>query len=127
MIREVCLYDKFSFCKNGVKCMKVHLKEVCQNRACDYRKCNKRHPRPCRIFSNNGFCRFGTSCRYSHRSSKEIEEQNKVIEKQNQNIESLRETTSNLSKQVADQNDELKGLKNKLLEIERRDLKRLQE
>ena len=127
MIREVCLYDKFSFCKNGVKCMKVHLKEVCQNRACDYRKCNKRHPRPCRIFSNNGFCRFGISCRYSHRPSKEMEEQNKVIEKQNQNIESLRETTSNLSKQVADQNDELKDLRKRLLEIEKRDLKRLQE
>ena len=127
MIREVCLYDKFSFCKNGVKCMKVHLKEVCQNRECDYRMCNKRHPRPCRIFSINGFCRFGTSCRYSHRPSKEMEEQNKVIEKQNQNIESLRVTTSKLSKQVADQNDELKGLKKKLLEIERRDLKRLQE
>ena len=56
-----------------------------------------------------------------------MEEQNKVIEKQNQNIESLRVTTSKLSKQVADQNDELKGLKKKLLEIERRDLKRLQE
>ena len=50
-----------------------------------------------------------------------------MIEKQNQNIESLRVTTSKLSKQVADQNDELKGLKKKLLEIERRDLKRLQE
>ena len=107
--------------------MKVHLKEVCQNRECDYRVCNKRHPRPCRIFSINGFCRFGTSCRYSHRPSKEMEEQNKVIEKQNQNIESLRVTTSKLSKQVADQNDELKDLKKKLLEIERRDLKRLQE
>ena len=56
-----------------------------------------------------------------------MEEQNKVIEKQNQNIESLRKATAKLSKQVADQNDELKGLKNKLLEIERRDFKRLQE
>ena len=50
-----------------------------------------------------------------------------MIEKQNQNIESLRETTSNLSKQVADQNDELKDLRKRLLEIEKRDLKRLQE
>ena len=23
MIREVCLFDKFSFCKNGVKCTRV--------------------------------------------------------------------------------------------------------
>ena len=40
-------YDKFSFCKNVVKCTTVHLKlkEVCLNRECDSRKCNKRHPR----------------------------------------------------------------------------------
>ena len=126
MIREVCLFDKFSFCKNGVKCDRVHLKEVCQTRECDYRKCNKRHPRPCRIFRINGFCRFGSSCKYSHRQSKEIEDQNKEINKQNKNIESLRETTSKLSKQVADQNEEIKDLKRRLLEIETRDLLRLQ-
>ena len=117
MIREVCLFDKFAFCKNGLKCDRVHLKEVCQTRECDYRKCNKRHPRPCRIFRINGFCRFGSSCKYSHRQSKEIEDQNKEINKQNKNIESLRETTSKLSKQVADQNEEIKDLKRRLLEI----------
>ena len=126
MIREVCLFDKFSFCKNGVKCDRVHLKEVCQTRECDYRECNKRHPRPCRIFRNNGFCRFGSSCKYSHRQSKEVEDQNKEIDKQNKNIESLREITSKLSNQVADQKEEIKDLKRRLLEIETRDLLRLQ-
>ena len=126
MIREVCLFDKFSFCKNGVRCDRVHLKEVCQTRECDYRKCNKRHPRPCRIFRINGFCRFGSSCKYSHRQSKEVEDQNKEIDKQNKNIDSLRETTSKLSKQVADQNEEIKDLKRRLLEFETRDLLRLQ-
>ena len=119
MIREVCLYDKFSFCKNGVKCMKVHLKEVCQNRECDYRMCNKRHPRPCRIFRMYGFCRFGTSCRYSHRLPKEVEEQN-------QKIESIEKINAKLSKQIDDQNEEIKKLKSKLLEIESRELKNLQ-
>ena len=127
MIREVCLFDKFAFCKNGLKCDRVHLKEVCcQTRECDYRKCNKRHPRPCRIFRINGFCRFGSSCKYSHRQSQKIEDQNKEIDKQNKNIESLRKTTSELTKQVADQNEEIKDLKRRLLEIETRDLLRLQ-
>ena len=119
MIREVCLFDKFSFCKNGAKCMKIHLKEVCQNRECDYRKCSKRHPRPCRIFRTNGFCRFGTSCRYSHRLPKEVEEQNKKIE-------SIEKVNVLLSKQVKDQNDEIKELKLRLIEIESRELKSLQ-
>ena len=70
MIREVCLFDKFSYCKNGVRCLRIHLKEVCWNRECDYRKCNKRHPRPCKSFMEKGFCRFGTSWRYSHRPPK---------------------------------------------------------
>ena len=126
MIREVCLFDKFSFCKKGVNCARVHLKEVCQERECDYRKCNKRHPRPCRSYRINSFCRFGTSCKYSHRQSKEVEDQNKEIDKQNKNIESLIETTSNLTKQVADQNEEIKDLKKQLLEIETKDLQRLQ-
>ena len=119
MIREVCLFDKFSFCKNGVKCTRVHLKEVCQDRECDYRNCNKRHPRPCRIFRMNSFCKFGTSCRYSHRLPKEVEEQNKKIE-------SIEKANSMLSKQVEDQNDTIKELKSRLIEIENRELKSLQ-
>ena len=118
-MREVCLFDKFSFCKNGVRCLRIHLKEVCQNRECDYRKCNKRHPRPCRIFRMYGFCRFGTSCRYSHRLPKEVEEQN-------QKIESIEKINALLSKQIDDQNEEIKKLKSKLLEIESRELKNLQ-
>ena len=118
MIREVCLFDKFSYCKNGVKCSRVHLKEVCLKRECDYRKCNKRHPRPCRFFRENGFCKFGTRCRYSHRVSKEIEENN-------QKIESLEEVTKKLSKQVADQDAEIKALKLELCQIANVELKGL--
>ena len=119
MIREVCLYDKFSFCKNGVRCLKIHLKETCQNRECDYKKCNKRHPRPCRIFRMNGFCRFGTSCRYSHRLPKEVEDQNNKIE-------SMEKVNAKLLKQVEDQNVEIKELKKKMLDIESKELKNLQ-
>ena len=119
MHREVCLFDKFSYCKNGVRCLKIHLKEVCWNRECDYRKCNKRHPRPCKIFLEKGFCRFGTSCRYSHRPTKIVEEQNKKIE-------SLENKTTKLLKQVADQDVIIKDLEKKLLERECKEIKSLQ-
>ena len=66
-----------------------------------------------------GFCRFGTSCRYSHRLPKEVEEQN-------QKIESIEKINAKLSKQIDDQNEEIKKLKSKLLEIESRELKNLQ-
>ena len=120
MIKEVCLFDKFSYCKNGVRCLRIHLKEVCWNSECDYRKCNKRHPRPCKSFMERGFCRFGTSCRYSHRPPK-------VIEEQNQKIESLENNTAKLMKQVADQDVMIKDLKKKLYEREYKKIKSLQE
>ena len=119
MNREVCLFDKFSYCKNGVRCLRIHLKEICWNRECDYRKCNKRHPRPCKIFLERGHCKFGTSCRYSHRPPKIIEEQNKKIE-------SLENKTAKLLKQVADQDAIIKDLNKKLFERECNELKSLQ-
>ena len=119
MIREVCLFDKFSFCKNGVRCTRIHLKEVCQIRECDYKMCNKRHPKPCRIFRLNGFCRFGTNCKYSHKLPQEIYEQNKKID-------SLEKLTAKLTKQVEEQDDQIKDLKKQLLESESRELMRLQ-
>ena len=120
MIREVCLFDKFSFCKNGVRCLRIHLKEVCWNRECrDNRKCNKRHPKPCKSFMEKGFCRFGTSCRYSHRPPKVIEEQNKKIE-------SLENITAKLLKQAADQDVMIKDLKKELYERECKEMKSLQ-
>ena len=120
MAREVCFFDKFSYCKNGDSCRRLHLKEVCLVRGCDYRNCEKRHPNPCKTFMLKGFCRFGTSCKYSHRLSKEAEEQNKKIE-------SLEEVTKKLSKQIADQNEEIKTLKRDLLDTKSRELKNLQD
>ena len=120
MAKEVCLFDKFSYCKNGDKCLRIHLKEVCFIRECDHSRCDKRHPKPCKIFRIRGFCKFGTSCRYSHRLPKEVEEQNK-------RIDSLEEITVKLSKQVAVQNNEIKELKIKLIESESRTITRLQQ
>ena len=111
MIGEVCLYDKFSYCQNGVRCRRVHLKETCLIRECDYRNCRKRHPRPCRFLMLNGFCKFGSSCRYSHRLPKHVEDQNeriKAMEKeingQNGKIKIVENKNTALEKMIEDQN-----------------------
>ena len=49
------------------------------------------------------------------------------MEDQNKKIDSLEVITEKLSKQVADQNNEIKDLKIKLVESENRTLKRLQQ
>ena len=51
-----------------------------------------------------GFCKFGTSCRYSHR--------------QNDKIESIEKENAKLVKQVDDQISKIKELEGKILEIE---------
>ena len=46
MSGEVCMFDKFGFCKwETTGCNKVHLKETCLLEECDSRKCQMRHPR----------------------------------------------------------------------------------
>ena len=49
------------------------------------------------------------------------------MEEQNKRIESLERITVKLSEQVADQNNEIKDLKIKLVESESRTLKKLQQ
>ena len=49
------------------------------------------------------------------------------MEEQNKRIESLERITAKLSEQVADQNNEIKDLKIKLVESESRTLKKLQQ
>ena len=96
MTGEICLFYKYGFCKHGDKCNKSHLREVCPKRECDSRKCDKRHPRPCKLMMENGFCKFGTKCSYSHRLPKIIEDQNLKIEALERMIENQNETINDL-------------------------------
>ena len=68
-----------------------------------------RHPRPCRFYRLNGFCKFGTICRYSHRLPRKVEEQN-------DKIESIEKENAKLVKQVDDQID-IEGKKNSKIKL----------
>ena len=73
MSGEVCMFDKFGFCKwETTGCNKVHLKENCLLEECDIRKCQKRHPRPCKFFTERGNCKYGGGCKFDHRPPKQI-------------------------------------------------------
>ena len=106
------MFNKYGFCKNGDKCNRSHLQEVCLKRECDSRKCDKRHPRPCKLMMENGFCKFGTRCSYSHRLPKIIEDQNLKIEA--------------LERMIETQNETIEDLKVKMLQNHRRELDQLQ-
>ena len=115
MTGEICLFHKYGFCKNGDKCTKAHLKEECRDRECDSKKCDKRHPRPCKHLLQNGFCKFNLICSYSHRLPKMIEDQNIKIEALENKIESQNKIISDLKiKMLEGQKKELQQLQNQI-------------
>ena len=50
----------------------MHNNLLCNNSNCDRKTCTKRHPKPCRFFLENGQCKRGTSCAYSHVKSETV-------------------------------------------------------
>ena len=92
MTGEVCMFDKFGFCKWGTSCNKVHLKETCLLEECESRKCLKRHPRPCKFLTDRGCCKYGENCRFDHRPPKYIRSlvsRLDTLEKENKNLHSI--------------------------------------
>ena len=66
---DLCLFNKFGYCKYLDTCRKRHTKEVCENSNCEVNKCGKRHPKPCRFYLEYGRCKFGEYCYYKHDKS----------------------------------------------------------
>ena len=104
MTAEICMFNKFGFCKKGDSCRKIHLVEICLKDGCDARKCDKRHPRPCKFFNQKGFCKFEINCKFSHKP-------NKAIQEQNSKIEALEKKTEMLLNMIEEQKATIEGLK----------------
>ena len=89
----VCMFDKFGFCKWNTSCTKVHLKENCLLEECESRKCQKRHPRPCKFNTERGYCKYGENCRFDHRPPKYLRSlvsRLKALEKENKKLTNYR-------------------------------------
>ena len=92
MEEEVCLYQKYGFCKYKERCTKRHLDEECQYLGkCKSKKiCHKRHPKPCKSYAQQTNCSFGDKCEYSHEEKDKLPEEVKLkdriaeLEKSNQ-------------------------------------------
>ena len=98
MTGEVCMFNKFGFCKWEANCKKIHLDEICLLEECESRKCYKRHPRLCKYFSERGFCKYGSNCRFDHRPPKYIRS---IVSR----LEALEKENLKLLKVIEDQKD----------------------
>ena len=90
MEQEVCLYQKYGFCKFKDSCMKKHLKEECKDlNSCKTKKiCDKRHPKLCRRYVSDQNCTYGEDCEYLHEGGEKIPEGNK-LEKRVEELENI--------------------------------------
>ena len=108
MTGEICMFDKFGFCKERERCERTHLVEVCVQEECDARKCDKRHPRACKYHQQNGFCKFKSNCKYGHKQFGSSRDQNL-------RIEALEKQNEKLTKLIEDQNEAIKDLRHKMM------------
>jgi hypothetical protein len=96
MEAEVCKFGKFGFCKFKESCKRKHFVEICesQSKCKDIKECQKRHPKPCRRFTQGNECRFKEDCAYNHTDSIQDKEKNDLKEK----VENLEKTVIELTK-----------------------------
>ena len=76
----VCRHFQTGYCKFREHCKKRHEKAICPSMHCSAKACTKRHPKPCKFYALNQFCKFGHSCCYKHFDSGNMLEQLKALE-----------------------------------------------
>ena len=91
MSGELCLHNKFGYCKHKNLCRKLHVKEVCDSAGCNTAHCSKRHPPICKFFSALRRCKFGDRCAYIHHDP-----HSSVLEE----IQALKENVKELESQI---------------------------
>ena len=108
----VCSHQKFGFCKFKETCKNQHLKEICEDLlACPNTKgCHKRHPRECKRYAVERFCRFGDGCAYSHQTQSKVFDTNNHTEIDKKVVE--------LEKKVDKMSDKIVQLETKIKQME---------
>ena len=63
---KVCKHHQRGYCKFQEECHHHHENELCKFKSCAYKDCSKRHPKLCKYFRENDFCKYGKGCAYAH-------------------------------------------------------------
>ena len=88
--QTVCSFYKFGYCKHKEYCRKRHVKETCENLACDISTCDYRHPKVCKWYRDYHKCKFDP-CLFLHKANDTkidmLKKENEAISKNIQNIE----------------------------------------
>ena len=67
---NVCLFNKFGYCRYNETCRKLHVNEMCEDNSCQFLKCSQRHPKACKWYRKYKRCKFNP-CKFSHKDDLE--------------------------------------------------------
>ena len=136
MVSQICHHHKFGYCRFKEQCEKEHVKEECQAlSACkEVRSCNKRHPKTCKRFVFERFCKFGDECAYLHLTrdnSKEVyteviedvknlKAEVDLLKKTVKSLSYIKEEAKEVKKEIKRVKEEISQLKQKILKQQRK-------
>ena len=113
-------------------CFRYHEDRICENDSCQVLECDLRHPRKCHWFLDFYYCKFGSFCKFSHKTNKEgkaIEEIEKElnlikieIDEKEKEIKKFNEMIKGMEEKTRDEIDIIRH-KNEAIEKEMKDLK----
>ena len=111
--QNVCGWNKFGYCKFSEKCRKMHIQEICDQSACDIKKCKLRHPRICKIYRDYKRCKFDP-CAFKHVENEyDIEEMRRENKKLHDKLQAIEKDIGILNEKEAEALEKLKSLENK--------------
>lgn len=110
MAKELCLRNKFGFCKFTQNCQFRHNNENCVSEGCEGKDCDKRHPKECWWFNQFKRCKF-TFCAYKHVKKDAPNDFNaKILDLDRQ----IKEKDNEMKEQL----EKIKEIENKILQNE---------
>jgi chromosome segregation ATPase len=104
--QNVCLFNKYGFCKFSDKCRKYHEKNVCENLECEIKTCVLRHPKVCKFFRDLGYCKFSEYCQFKHKMRK-LPVQDSLVKEMNDKL-------GNIEKDLKDKSDKISKLESEI-------------
>ena len=100
---NVCLFNKFGFCKFLDRCKYRHEQRICENGNCEIEKCSLRHPKNCRYWKEFRMCKFGDYCFFNH----------KINDDENDEIKTYKDRIDDLEKVLRANTEDIKSVQNR--------------
>ena len=117
--QNVCLWNKFGYCKHKECCRKRHVKELCENNTCDILNCIFRHPKNCRYYRDYGKCKFNP-CMFLHVKKDRDDDEIVNLRNENESVKKKLETIENEMSELDAKIVKSENIITKLLEVEKK-------